>query len=180
MPEITPYEPVDEIEKYARDELPETFDALATSPLFGAEGVGRRKNAVMWAVWGKALDTADQEALPPTVKLYSGKLLARSLIGPGIDYWSKQVISQSAGTTEQVSYADRVAALKDLDKRLAEDIGNLSVEVGPIVPPVSQVPGSAPHVQQAGALETTSGGTPLYTPSPFDLPPVYGPPEEVL
>jgi hypothetical protein len=172
------YIPVDELERYARDELPETFDALATSPLFGAEGIGRRKDVVVWSLWGIPTDDLDQDGLAPTVKQYAGKLLARQLIGPGIDYWSKQVVSQAAGTTEQVSYAaDRSEDLRKLDDRLAKEIGDLAIEVGPILPPVSQVPGAAPHVQQAGKLETTSGGTPLYTPDPFDFPPVYGPPD---
>jgi hypothetical protein len=170
------YEPVDTLELYARDELPETFDALTESRKFGPAALGRRKNRVMWSIWGRLLDTDQQEVLAEPVKTYAGKLIAKSLIGPGIDYWSQQVVSQAAGTTEQVSYGDRVRALADLDKRLTAELAELLIEIEPITPPVRTVVGSAPHVQQAGKLETTNPGT-LYTPDPYDLPPAYGPPD---
>src|SRR4051794_7285108 len=115
------YEPIDTLELYARDELPETFDALADSSRFGPGALGRRKAGVMYGVWGRTLTDDEQEQLAEPLKQYSGKLFARALIGPGIDYWAQQVVSQSAGTTEQVSYGDRVKALTDLDKRLTAE-----------------------------------------------------------
>lgn len=171
------YEPVDTIELYARDELPETFDALTESRKFGPGGLGRRKAGVMYSVWGKALTPEEQEVLAEPVKQYTGKLLAKALIGPGIDYWAQQVTSQAAGTVEQVGYGDRVKALADLDKRLTAEIAELLIVIGPITPPVRTVAGAAPHVQQAGKLETTNPSG-MFTPSPFDMPPIYGPPEE--
>lgn len=171
------YTPADTIEEYARDEMPETFAALAESPRFGTGALGRRKNRVMWSIWGRVLDSDQQEVLAIPVATYAGKLLAKSLIGPGIDYWAQQATSQSAGTTEQISYGDRVKALGDLDKRLTAEIAELLIEIQPITPPVRTVVGAAPHVQQAGKL-TTANPDGMFTPSPFDMPPIYGEPEE--
>jgi hypothetical protein len=98
------------------------------------------------------------------------------LIGPGIDYWGAQVLSQSAGTTEQVSYdAQRITALKDADKRLAAEIAELLPDVEVILPPVKLTVGAGPHVEQAGKLGTVNALDGLYTPDPYDLPPVYAP-----
>src|SRR4051812_8557267 len=131
------YTLADEIEEGARDEIPETFDALVESENFGVTGLARRKCLVMTRVWGRHLDDTEIEALDPRVQAYAAKMLARTFIGPGIDYWSNQVITQSAGTTEQVSYnAQRVTALKEADKRLAGEIAELLPDVEIILPPV--------------------------------------------
>jgi hypothetical protein len=171
----------DEIEEGARDELPETFDALIESENFGPAALARRKSLVMARIWGRQLDEDDVEDLDPRVQMYAAKFLARTLIGPGIDYWANQVLSQSAGTTEQVSYdAQRVNALKEADKRLATEIAELLPDVEVILPPVSLSPGNAPHVGQAGRLGTPGAMQEgeMGTPHPYDFPPAYGPPEE--
>jgi hypothetical protein len=168
----------DEIEEGARDELPETFDALIESENFGEAGLARRKALVMARIWGQPIDESEIESLDPRVQAYAAKMLARSLIGPGIDYWGAQVLSQSAGTTEQVSYdAQRITALKDADKRLAAEIAELLPDVEVILPPVKLSAGAGPHVGQAGKLGTTDALDGLFTPDPFDLPPVYAPTE---
>lgn len=178
MPDEPEYTPADEIEAGARDELPETFDALVDSPHFGPEGLARRKSLVMARIWGRELDETEIEGLDVRVQAYASKHLARQLIGPGIDYWAAQVLSQSAGTTEQVSYdAQRIQALKDADKRLAAEIAELLGDVEAILPPVKLTPGAAPIVGQAGKLGTVGALDGMYTPDPFDLPPVYAPTE---
>ena len=170
----------DEIEEGARDELPETFDALIESENFGAPGLARRKALVMARVWGKQLDDTEIEDLDVRVQAYASKLLARTLIGPGIDYWGAQILTQSAGTTEQVSYdSQRITALKDADKRLAAEIAELLGDVEIILPPVKLTAGSAPRVGQAGKLGTVGALDGMMTPDPFDLPPVYAPSEDL-
>jgi hypothetical protein len=172
----------DEIEEGARDELPETFDALIESNNFGEAGLARRKSLVMARVWGRQLDDTEIDALDPRVQAYAAKMLARTLIGPGIDYWANQVLTQSAGTTEQVSYdAQRVQALKDADKRLAAEIAELLPDVEVILPPAQLTAGAAPHVGQAGRLGTAGAMQEgeMGTPYPYDFPPAYGPPEEI-
>ncbi len=172
------YQPKDEIEFGVRDEFPVTFDALVDSQLFGEAGLARRKSLVMARIWGKSLTEEEIESLDVRVQAYTSKMIARTFIGPGIDYWSNQVITQAAGTTEQVSYdAARVAELKAADKRLAAEIAELLPDVEVILPPVKTTAGQAPHVEQAGKLGTVGALDGLYTPDPFDLPQVYGPAE---
>src|SRR3954462_2239694 len=171
----------DEIEEGARDEFPETFDALVESVNFGIAGLARRKALVMARIWGRQLDGTEIEDLDPRVQSYAAKMLARTLIGPGIDYWSNQVLTQSAGTTEQGSYdSQRVAALKDADKRLASELGELLSDVEAILPPVKLSVGSAPHVGQAGRLGTAGAMQEgeRGTPHPHASPPADGPPED--
>src|SRR3954464_8316341 len=171
----------DEIEEGARDEFPETFDALVESENFGVAGLARRKTLVMARIWGRQLDEAEILALDPRVQSYAAKMLARTLIGPGIDYWANQVLTQSAGTTEQVSYdSQRVASLREADKRLATELGELLPDVETILPPVKLTVGSAPHVGQAGRLGTAGAMQEgeMGTPYPYDFPPAYGPPED--
>jgi hypothetical protein len=87
------YTLADEIEEGARDELPETFDALVESENFGPAALARRKSLVMARIWGRQLDDTEIDALDPRVQAYAAKYLARTLIGPGIDYWANQVIT---------------------------------------------------------------------------------------
>jgi hypothetical protein len=172
------YQPKDEIESGVRDEFPVTFDVLVDSPLFGEKGLARRKSLVMAKIWGKQLTDDEIETLDVRVQAYTSKMIARTLIGPGIDYWANQVLTQAAGTTEQVSYdAQRVQELKEADKRLAAEIAELLPDVEVILPPVKLTVGSAPRVGQAGKLDTAEGLDGLFTPDPFDLPPGDGPTE---
>lgn len=172
------YQPKDEIESGVRDEFPVTFDALVDSALFGEKGLARRKSLVMARIWGKSLTEEEINDLDVRVQAYTSKMIARTLIGPGIDYWANQVLTQAAGTTEQVSYdSQRVQELKDADKRLVAEIAELLPDVEIIFPPIKLSVGSAPRVGQAGKLGTVDGLDGLATPDPYDLPPVYGPAE---
>ena len=49
---------------------------------------------------------------------YLGKRLAIDIIIPGIDFWSKQALSLSAGERESKAYKDRAEDLKELRKQL--------------------------------------------------------------
>lgn len=170
------YQPADEIEFGVRDEFPATFDALVDSALFGASGLARRKSFVMARIWGKQLTDVEIEDLDVRVQTYVSKMIARTLIGPGIDYWSNQVITQSAGTTEQVSYdAQRVTELKEADTRLLAEIAELLPDVEIILPPVKLAVGSAPRVGQAGKLGTVGALDGMHTPDPYDFPQPYAP-----
>lgn len=170
------YEPDSRIALETRDELPETWDALSEVSSFGSSSLDRRINREIKRVLGGVPTKEAQEVLDDVLVEYIAKRAAKSLIGPGIDFWSKQKTSMSAGTTEQAGYTDRSLSLKELDKRLTAEIAALWLEVGPNLPLRPRRTGSAPHVAQAGDTGTV-GGTPAFTPSPFDLPPAYGPPE---
>ena len=87
---------------HARDELPETWDGLIEANTFGEPALERRLDIVMYRVFGAVLDQTEQEALSPLLAAYVGKLFALDLIIPGIDFWSKQAISHSAGELPQI------------------------------------------------------------------------------
>lgn len=173
------YQPKDEIEFGVRDEFPATFDALLSSSLFGENGLARRKSLAMMRIWGRLLSDTEIEDLDIRVQAYVSKFIARTFITPGIDYWSNQVITQAAGTTEQVSYdTQRVAELKEADKRLVAELAELLGDVEILLPPVKLAVGAAPHVGQAGKLGTQGGLDGMHTPDPFDFPSPYGVNEE--
>ena len=156
----------------ARDELPETWAALLESPTFGDEALERRLNTLMYRAFGTVLDDAEQAALSPVMISYVGKKFALDLIIPGIDYWSKQAISHSAGERESKAYKDRAEDLKALRLLLLEDASNMLPEVEANLPLVPRALSDTARVLPAGFIE------PHVTADPFGYPPMYGPPEE--
>jgi hypothetical protein len=156
----------------ARDELPETWAALLANPNFGEEALERRLNTLMYRAFGTPMDEADQEALSPVLISYMGKKLAIDIIIPGIDYWSKQALSLSAGERESKAYKDRAEDLKELRKQLVADSSALLGEVEAELPFVPRRLTDTARVQSSGLLE------PHVTPDPMTFPGIYAPPEE--
>lgn len=156
----------------ARDEIPETWDALIEANTFGEPALERRLDIVMYRVFGAALDQAEQDALSPLLAAYVGKLFALDLIIPGIDYWSKQAISHSAGERESKTYKDRAEDLKELRKLIFADAIALLPDVEAELPQIPKRLGDHSRVQEAGLL------TAHVTSDPLTFPPLYGPPEE--
>lgn len=156
----------------AQDELPETWDALLQATSFGDKALERRLDTLMYRAFGAVLDDAEQEALSPLLISYMGKRLALDLIIPGIDYWSKQALSHSAGERESKAYKDRAEDLKELRKLLLEDSSALLGEVEAELPLIPRRAGDTARVLEAGSL------TLHVTADPFGFPPMYGPPPE--
>ena len=155
----------------ARDELPETWSALLESPTFGDEAFERRLNTLMYRAFGIALTPEEQGLLDPILVSYLGKRMALDLIVPGIDYWSKQALSLSAGERESKAYKDRAEDLKVLRKLLLEETSELLPEVEGLLPLIPRRASDRARVQQAGLLVEH------VTSDPFLFPPLYGPPE---
>jgi hypothetical protein len=135
-----------DIQAYARDELPATFDALsaagpyalrgAVAPL-GEDGIMRRVRLVCTRVFGRVLTVDEQEALDERVKDLLGKLVALELIPAGRDFWSKQSLSMAAsGRNENVTFTERARELVDLQADLTARIARLWTEVADLVPVV--------------------------------------------
>ena len=162
----------DPIALAARDELPETWTALLESPNFGEPALERRLNTLMHRVFGVVLDTAEQEALSPTLTSFMGKRLAIDIIIPGIDFWSKQALSHSAGERESKAYKDRAEDLKALHKQILADSAALLPEIETELPVMPRRLSDTARVQEAGLL------TAHVTADPFGFPPLYGLPEE--
>jgi hypothetical protein len=156
----------------ARDEIPETWDALLEAPTFGDEALERRLNTLLYRVFGAALTEAEQSDLSPVFISYLGKRFALDLIIPGIDYWSKQAISHSAGERESKAYKDRAEDLKALRALLLHDTSALLPEVEAELPLVPRQLTSTVQVQPAGFLQEH------VTADPLGFPPLYGPPPE--
>jgi len=158
----------------ARDELPETWDALIEADTFGPDALERRLNTVMYRLFGAVLDMPEQEALSPLLATYAGKLFALDIIIPGIDYWSKQALAHSAGDRETKAYKDRAEDLAKLRDLIFKDAASLLPAVETELPQIPRRVGDTARVQEAGLL------TAHVTPDPFSFEPLYGPPETTV
>ena len=110
--------------------------------------------------------------MSPVLISYMGKRLALDIINPGIDYWSKQALSHSAGERESKGYKDRAEDLKDLRKQILADTAAMLPEVEASLPLVPRRLTDTVQVLPAGFSELH------VTSDPFGYPPMYGPPEE--
>jgi len=156
----------------ARDELPETWDALSDATTFGEGALQRRLDVLLHRAFGVILDISEQEVLDPLLVSWLGKRLALDLIIPGIDYWSKQAISHSAGDRETKAYKDRAEDLKELRKLLLADVSDLANEVDQLLPQIPRRATDTLKVIESGSL------TLHVTADPLTFPGIYGPPEE--
>jgi hypothetical protein len=162
----------DPIALAARDELPETWAALLDAPSFGEPALERRLQTLMYRVFGAVLDEAEQSALSPVLISFMGKRLALDLIIPGIDFWSKQALSHSAGERESKGYKDRAEDLKEIRKMLLADSAALLGEIEAELPFVPRRLTDTARVQESGLL------TQHVTADPMAFPSQYGTPEE--
>jgi len=126
----------------------------------------------MYRAFGTTLDDAEQEDLDPVLVSYLGKRLALDLIIPGIDYWSKQVLSLSAGERETKAYKDRAEDLKELRKLLIDETAKMLPEIDQALPQIPRPAGDFMKVLESGF------STVHVTSDPMGFPPLYGPPEE--
>jgi hypothetical protein len=159
--------------------MPESYEALRTK----ATGDGTRTGATLLErrllnthieIFGVDLAAADEEALDDIVVMYAGKIFALKLIGPAIDYWSKQITQQTAtGRNESRAYKDRAADLKELASRLTVETSQLWEDVVDLIPSrrVKTI-ANVPVVADIGSGIVT---TPT-TPDPNALEPPFAPP----
>ena len=161
--------PADSLIVYsARDQLPETWDALLEANTFGEEALNRRLNIIMYRVLGAPLTELEQQTMSPLFAEYMGVLLALELIVPGLDFWSKQAISLSAGERESKAYKDRAEDLRKLRDDLFKKAASLLPFVEDEVPQIPRRVTDTARVQEAGLL------TQHVTTDPLIFPPLYG------
>jgi hypothetical protein len=153
----------------AKDLLPETWDALADAKTFGPAALERRHNRVITRIWGVLLTDVEQEVLTDNLIEYAGKKLAYSLIDPGIDYWSSQILARTVGDRESSTFKDRAEHLKDMRKQWTTDLSEMYLDIEILLPPRVGRAMDAPRVVQAGLA------IPHITANPDDIPPLYGP-----
>lgn len=155
----------------AKTELPETWAKLANAESFGTDGLIVHAETVHKFLFGAVLSGAEQDALDVLVLDYAGKSLALRIIRPGIDYWSKQAIQQTAtGREELKAWDNRANELKELQKSLLQELRSIWPDVEILLPARRVV-----RTQSVPAVEDL----PLevaHTPDPLDFEPPYGPP----
>lgn len=161
------------IAKYAKDEIPETWAALADYKHFGEEALARRLISTVSKVFGTFLTNDQQNELNLKVVEYTAKVFVISLIRPGVDYWSKQVIDLSAGERERKAYSDRAKELKDMRGPLLAEISELYLEIQPLLPLLPKRASDSPKVSQIG------DNIQHLTANPYDLDPLSGPAEDI-
>jgi hypothetical protein len=152
--------PTGKLADYARDEFPETWDAISTNVANGDALLTRRVDSVVARYLGSGVN---QDTLDERVAIYLGKIITLSLINAGIDYWSKQRISVGA-RSEAITYKDRAEDLHRLRDALLTETRLLWPEVEPLITVIiNQNPGtrSAPRVSEV---------TTAHTPNPYDFP----------
>lgn len=156
------------IADFAKDQLPETWDALLEADAFGEAALQRMLDHRIERIFGSRLSEAEQNALPAVVKEFAGKRFALDLITPGIDFWSKQIISETAGEASSKGYANRALELRQLRATLTAEIAALEFEVEPLLPVIVRRAGSSPKVRNAG--DTVKH----VTADPLSMEPLYG------
>ena len=157
----------------ARDQLPETWDALLEANTFGEAALERRLDLVMYRLFGAVLDPTEQGVLSPLVVDYAGILLALDLIIPGIDFWSKQAIAHGAGERETKAYKDRAEDLKLLRDLLFRKAQELLPDIEAELPLIPRRASDTARVLDSGTVVAQ-----LVTADPTIFPPMYGLPEE--
>jgi hypothetical protein len=119
----------------ARDELPETWDAIDEKLTGGPDLLTRRAESAKRRFFGPTpLTQTEENQLDERVVQYVGKIIALSIINAGIDYWSKQRISVGA-RSEAITFKDRAEDLHRLRVTLLEETRLMWVEVEPLLNP---------------------------------------------
>lgn len=127
-----PAPPSSPVALYARDEFPQTWQAIADNVTGGIDLLTRRVQGAQIRFFGTVMSNTEQDGLDERVKLYVGKIITLSLINAGIDYWSKQRVSVGA-RSEALTYKDRAEDLHRLREALLVETRQLWVEVEPLL-----------------------------------------------
>lgn len=113
------------IAEAARSFIPITWDALLTddSDRFNEELLQGWVDVVKEKLFGTVIPESTEENYPLRVIKYAGKMVARELITPGVDFWMSQLTSvTTTGTSEVESFTDRANRLELLGNRLGREL----------------------------------------------------------
>jgi hypothetical protein len=145
------------IAKSARSEFPETWAALAKSNNYGEDVLISKIELVEESLFGAVQTDTDLTTVRAVVIDYAGKLVALKCINAGIDYWSKQVLMQVAGSgrTETKTWKDRSSDLVKLRADLLEQVDQLWPDVQALLPNrQTRRAGSIPRARQIVGVNT--------------------------
>lgn len=132
------------------DHMPTTAEALKNSPSFGERRMQKIATLIQLRVL-KEYVNPDQEITSYELPLldYFSKRVALELCTPGIDYWARQIRTETAiGPAEIISFPDMIAALEKLRDRLVIELEENWRELSFFVPGLKQrkavpMPGSS-------------------------------------
>jgi hypothetical protein len=163
-----------QIALHAKDEIFLSWKALEDADDFGIEALERRLGRVIYKTFGQVLTVSQQNELDPMVIEYLSKLLVLDLIRPARDYWSKQATSLTAGPEQSKTYAERAKDIQEMRAELLAEVATMLIELTPLLPHRPRRSKEHPLVGQAG------DNVEHLTPDPYDLPALYGPPEDQI
>lgn len=153
----------------AQDLMPEAWEALKNAKSFGEQALGRRHDKIIRKVFrGLDMTPEELEVLPEEVIEYAGKKLAIALVDPAIDFYSKQVLSHSAGERESKTFKDRTEDLRKLREQWIADTSALFLDIEDLLPLQVRRTQDAPRVIDAG------DNLAHVTANPMEIEPLYG------
>lgn len=163
------------------DHMPTTAEALKNSPSFGERRMQKIATLIQLRVL-KEYVNPDQEITSYELPLldYFSKRVALELCTPGIDYWARQIRTETAiGPAEIISFPDMIAALEKLRDRLVIELEENWRELSFFVPGLKQrkavpMPGSSLEFHETpeenGTLRRRQIPLGFITKNPNDIP----------
>lgn len=144
----------------AKQFLPVTWSALSKDSRYGDNMLLNRVNYVKYRLFSTISDaTAEANFYNPLIQDFAAKVAALQIIPAGIDYWMDQHLSvQTSGTSEAVSYPDRIAALDDLRLWLTKEVAEIQPELADVI-----------TVRKRSGYPAVTPDGPLLTSNPSDF-----------
>lgn len=151
-----------------RDLLPVTWDAMSQATMVEESVLlGPIELATAMYLGEDSPSDATIDALPRLVIEFLAKFATLEIIGPAIDYWMEQKTSvTTTGTSETVTYPERIRALEKRREELIADLAKLEPIVAPLIPVIATRKGSS--APRMNTLEDE-----LLTPNPQDFGRMY-------
>lgn len=156
------------VARAARREIPVAWDALRSYDAYGDLELQEKVEIVKLNVLGYVVAVADEANLDRRVLDYLGKLVAIEVIPAAIDYWTDQIVSQTArGSNEVQTFPNRIQALERKLDFLQERVEAMYLQIQDLV--------GSPLRRLDTAPDVNTRGLPLVTPGLEDFPGPYGP-----
>ena len=150
-----------EIATQVRQLIPLTWDALSKDPRYGDRMLSTRVNYVKYKLFSTVVSaTVEESVYNPLLLDYTAKEAALQIIPAGIDYWMDQHITSSTnGSSEAVSYPDRIRHLQAVQEWLFREVAELREEL----------PGEFTVRRQGRGPAVSNDSTGNITPDPHDF-----------
>lgn len=121
----------DTIYSLARINLPVSWDILANSSSYGSTLLQSKVDFVKYRLFSTIVNaTVEETVYNPLEMHYAAKQTALQVIPVAIDYYKnqRQTIT-TTGTSETVSYPDRIRALEKLQELFTKEVTDLALDL---------------------------------------------------